>query len=143
MAMSKPTLAKSAVICLGVVLIGWLLYQAPFVRELLVTWSTKLGPTAVPFVRHAMVDSDNYVRMAAYESMKELRGSAAPILAKNLEGPSAAVRSEAIQALMILGPESKGTLPVLVAIYPDADPECRANILRLIARIDEKNPAVK
>lgn len=143
MTLSKPTLAKGAVICLGISLIGWMLYQAPFVRELLVAWSTKLGPIAVPFVRHAMADSDNHVRMAAYESMKEFGSSAVPSLIRNLEDSNTSVRTEAVRALMVLGPESKSALPVLVEIFRNSNLECRTDIVRAFASIDEKNPSLK
>ena len=65
------------------------------------------------------------------------------ILVKILSNSNAEIRSEALQALAILGPDAKETLPDLVALFADADVQSQTRIVKLVAVFGEKNQEVK
>src|SRR6266404_1451345 len=103
--MKKPaiqTIAKWLVGCLGMLLIGWIIYLTPLGRELAVSSLGKIGPVAVPLLRHALQDEDNGVRWAAHDALKELGTKAVPSLVHALQDKDARVRAEAADALSML-----------------------------------------
>jgi HEAT repeat protein len=123
------------VIVLGVLLIGWILWQAPFVRELVVGWSGRLGPRAVPLLRKVLNDSDNMVRMAAVSSLAEVGPDAVPPLLDTLREGSAAVRAESANALAYLavrGIDTSAAVPALTEALQDGDAETRVKVLRAL-----------
>src|SRR5438552_15019449 len=74
----RHTLVKVLVVCLGVVLIGWLLYREPGVRAFIVSCSDRLGPRAIPYLRGALQDPDISVRQAAGQALRRIGADAVP-----------------------------------------------------------------
>jgi HEAT repeats len=88
-------LAKGVVVCLGLLLFAWLLWQAPFVREVGVEWLGKIGSPAVPVLRKALQDENHKVRGAAREALRKIGTDAVPPLVQALTDKDLGVRGDA------------------------------------------------
>ena len=86
--MKKPsaqTLGKVFVAALGIVLIGWLLYRAPFVREIVVSIAGWIGAPSVPYLRKVgSQDNDHKVRQNAMLALRTMGTDAVPSLTASL-----------------------------------------------------------
>src|SRR5262249_33445334 len=121
----SQVLAKWLACLLGLVLIGWILYQAAWVREVLVGWAGHLGEPGVPLLRHALRDGDYKGSEAGATALRGMRGGAVPSLTKSLGSGNPRVRLEAAHALGILGPVAKDALPLLVEALQSEDASLR------------------
>src|SRR5207249_10638914 len=109
---------------LGVLLIGCLLYQAPFVREMVVSIAGWIGAPSVPYLRKvASQDDDHKVRENAMRALQAIGADAVPSLTKSLTDADAEVRAEAARALLLLGDQAKEAVPILIeSLKNDSDP---------------------
>src|ERR1043165_726301 len=123
--MTKQTVAKIVVILLGVVLIGWLLWLAPFVREGVVMAAGKVGTPAVPFLRMALKDQDHKVREQAIIALRAIGADAVPSLVESLNDEDVSVRSQSAGALRILGLQATVAIPQLLEAVKDPEPQVR------------------
>jgi L-ascorbate metabolism protein UlaG (beta-lactamase superfamily) len=85
--LNKP-FTKWLVGCLGVLLIGWIIYLTPLGRELTVILLGKMGSVAVPLLQHALQDEDYGVRSAAENALKALGATAVPSFGRALSDVS-------------------------------------------------------
>jgi HEAT repeat protein len=127
---ARDTALKWLVGVLGVVFLGWLSYQMPLVRELLVPLAERCGPSGVPFLCRRLEDSNLKVRQAAAGALKRLGKTALPVLTRALQDPDADIRIAATDALLVLGPEARDALPDLLRACRDSDPRVRAAAVR-------------
>jgi HEAT repeat protein len=112
---------------MGAAVVGWLLYQGAFVREMLVSLAGKFGPTAVPYLRHSLHDESNDVRRRAIETLREIGADAAPSLIDSLSDGDPQVRQDVAFALGLLNEKGKAGVPRLVELV-ESDPELRVRI---------------
>src|SRR3954468_13445625 len=98
----REKLAKAAVVCLGVVLAGWLLSRAAWVREAGVRLLGKVGKPALPLLRRALRDDDTLVRQAAREGLAQVGEAAVPPLVESLGDRDPEVRAQSALALTVL-----------------------------------------
>src|SRR5271165_2401676 len=96
---------KSLVFFLGIVVIGWLLYQDAWVREQVVSSAGKLGTQSVPFLCHAFADENPKVRQAASVALRDIGENALPTVRESLIGTNAQGRKRATDILAVLGPK--------------------------------------
>jgi HEAT repeat protein len=139
--MKKPlhkALVKWLIGCLGILLIGCVLYLMPLGRELTVLVLGKTGPVAVPFLRHALQDEDHRVRWAAHDALKELGVAAVPSLMRSLQDKDARVRVEAAGAFYMLGQKAKDALPALIAACNDPDNTVRVKAIWALKYFDQE-----
>src|SRR5579872_470032 len=104
---SRQTLVKLLVGLLGVVLIGFLIYQDATVRATVVRIAGKLGKLAVPYLRSALQDESAAVRGQAHNALRELGADAVLSLLESLADPSPHIRAQAAYALTIIGRKAK------------------------------------
>lgn len=105
-------LAKGLVICLGLLLVGWMLYRTGWVREIVVGRLAGIGRPAVPLLRSALQDEDHKVREAARNGLRSLKAEqAVPSLIESLRDPDPAVRAQACAALQLFGKEAAQVAP--------------------------------
>jgi vesicle coat complex subunit len=135
--LNKP-LTKWLVGCLGILLVGWITYLMPLGRELAVIVLGKMGPVAVPFLRHALNDDDNGVRWAAHDALKELGAGAVPSLVRALRDRNAQVRAEAAEAFFVIGSNAKDALPDLIAAFNDPDDTVRVKAMGALKYFDHE-----
>src|SRR5437016_3615111 len=100
---TKQTWAKLLILLLGIVLIGYLLYQDSWVRSKVVALAGELGEPAVPYLRHALQDENNKVRQQAHLSLVAIGADAVPSLAESLRDGDPKIRLEAAFALCLVG----------------------------------------
>jgi HEAT repeat protein len=131
----RQRLVKWLVYLLAPLLLGVILYQAPFVRELLAASAPLLGERGVPFLRHCLRDGDNQVRIKAGTSLKELGPRALPPLRRSLKDPDPTVRSSSANALAVLGNDAREAIPDLIEAMSDADAEVRLAALGALRMI--------
>src|SRR5260370_15279047 len=98
----RARLVKALVVLLALVLFGWMLWQASFVRELAVTWVGKAGAPAVPMLARALQDEDPQVRDAARTALLKIGADAVPTLIQRLSHADSDVKVAAAHALGIL-----------------------------------------
>ncbi len=134
----NKALTKLLVGCLGILLIGWIIYLLPLGRELTVSLLGKMGPVAVPLLRHALQDEDHMVQWAAHDALKELGARAVPSLVRALSDKEARVRAEAAEALSVVGQHAKDALPALVAAFNDPDDGVRVKAMEAIRYLDHE-----
>ena len=142
--MKKPswqTLVKVVVAFLGVVLIGWLLYRAPFVRELVVSIAGQIGAPSVPYLRKvASQDDDHKVRQNAMLALRAIGADAVPSLTASLADADAEVRAEAARALCFIGQPAKESVPSLIEVLTnDVDTTARQEAARALGMVSMKS----
>jgi HEAT repeat protein len=130
--LANKTLAKWLVGCLGIPLIGLIIYLVPMGRELTVGLLGKMGPVAVPLLRHALQDEDHRVQWAARDALRKLGPRAVPSLLRALTDKNARVRVEAVEALSVLDDDGKDALPALIAAFNDSDDAVRVKAMGAI-----------
>lgn len=135
--MTKPfvqKLLKAFVCALGILLIGWLLYRASWVREMLVGWAGHLGAPAVPYLRTTASWDDNHlVRQRAIAALRDMGDTAVPPLIAALADDDAAVRTEAAYVFSHLTAQAKQAVPNLIeALTNDAEPKVRRYAARTL-----------
>src|SRR5438105_3304630 len=113
---SMKKVAKGLIICVAILLLGALLWQAPWARELAVGALGKLGSPAAPWVRPFMHDPDPDVRQAAVTVLKQLGTGAVPALTRALDDADAGSRAEAAEALGFLGPAARDAVGPLTRV---------------------------
>jgi HEAT repeat protein len=135
--MKKQTLAKALVALLGVLLIGWLLYRAPWVREMIVAAAAELGAPAVPYLRKlALRDENRHVQHRAREALQKMGAAAVPALIEPLADDDAEVRIEAAYALIHLAGDAQAALdPLIAALQHDTDPTVRRYAAMALGRL--------
>jgi HEAT repeat protein len=133
--LTNTTLAKCLVGCLGILLVGGVMYVMPLGRELTVIMLGKTGSVAVPVLRRALQDDDHNVQAAAIEALKKIGAGAVPSLRRALTDKDARVRAQAAEALGFLEGDGREALPALVAAFNDSDDGVRVKAMGAVRRI--------
>jgi HEAT repeat protein len=133
--LANTTLAKCLVGCLGILLIGCIVYLSPLGRELAVVLLGKTGTVAVPVLRRALQDEDPKVQAAALEALKKIGAGAVPSLLRALADKDARIRAQAAETLGFLDDDGKEALPALVAAFNDPDAGVRVKAMAALRRI--------
>jgi HEAT repeat protein len=124
------------VLCLTVILLGWLVYRAPMGREMIVRSAAMLGPRSVPLLRRALTDDEQQVKRAAAESLTELGAAAVPGLTAELQDPDPRVRAWSAFGLSVLGVQGKDAVSALLPVTEDPDPKVRRNALMALCAVN-------
>ena len=134
--LSKQTFAKLVVGFLGILLIGWLLYQDGSVRATVVGFVGKLGKPAVPYLRSALNDENSHVRGKADHALRLIGEDAVPSLTESLNSTNPQERFEAARAMVIVGKNAKSALPTLIQTFKsDPDNKTRALVVRVFGHL--------
>lgn len=128
-------LLKGLVLCLAVIVLGWLLYRAPLARELTVRGAAQLGPRSVPLLRHALGDEDQGVKRAAAESLVDLGAACVPVLSESLTDRDPQVRAHSALGLSLLGVQGQAAVAALLPVTEDADAQVRRQALRALCAV--------
>jgi HEAT repeat protein len=134
---SVQMLAKIIVSILGIILVGWLLYRSPSVREIVVSGAGRMGAPAVGYLRKvATTDDDIKVRQQAMVALQDMNADAVPPLLEALGDEDAEVRKEAAFVLCTLGgAQAKQAVPNLIdSLKNDSAPMVRRFAARALGR---------
>ncbi len=129
-------LTKGLVICLGLLLVVWMLYRTGWVREIMVSRLAAIGEPSVPLLRRALQDEDHRVRGAARNGLLSLKPEqAVPSLTESLRDLDPPIRTQACAALQLYGKEAADATPILIRLLRDQNAEVRTEAARAIAAI--------
>lgn len=108
------------------------MWKVPMGREYGLQLMSYAGSVSVPWLRAAMDDEENSVRMTAGVALQRLGSSAVPSLRRSLKSGDAIERSAAIRAIDLIGAAGKPAAPELIECVKDANAETRAHALSAI-----------